>query len=162
MKSHYDKDLWGLAINQQNNYEIATGGGDNTLRIWDIKNNQQKKFLMLKEDFKAIDWSSNGKFIVIGSMKGNIYYVNVSNMEVSKPFKSIFYSEKKDTKTNEYIQWIQEIKIIPDNTKVAFGSHWGKSFSKIQILSILNDIKNPFQELIILDTKITSSLTHLD
>ena len=163
MRSHYDKDLLGLAVNPQNNFEIATGGGDNTLRIWDIKNFKQKGFLMLKENVSAIDWSSNGKFIVIGSEKGNIYYVDVSNMKISKSFKTIFYSEEKDINTGKYIHWIQEIKISPDNTKVAFGAHtFNKSLAKLQILSISNDINNPFQELIILDPKISSGITHLD
>ena len=48
MKSHYDLELWGLTVNLQNIYEIVTGGGDNTLPIWDIKNVQQKGFLMFK------------------------------------------------------------------------------------------------------------------
>ena len=120
MKSHYDNELWGLTVNPQNSLEIATGGGDKTLRIWDLKDNKQKGFLMLNEDFRALDWSSNGEFIVIGSMKGNIYYVNVSNMKISEPYKSLFYSEEKE-KTGEYIQWIQELKISPDSTKVAYG-----------------------------------------
>lgn len=30
IKSHYDKELWGLSINPQNNFEVATGGEDNT------------------------------------------------------------------------------------------------------------------------------------
>ena len=64
MKSHYDKELWGLTVNPQNSLEVATGGGDNTLRIWDIKNNQQKGFLMLNEDFRALDWSSDGPLLV--------------------------------------------------------------------------------------------------
>ena len=97
-------------------------------------------------------------------MKGNIYYVNVSNMKISEPFKSIFYSEQKDIKTGEYLKWIQELKISPDSSMVAFGSHCGKgnTFSKIQILSITNDINQPFKQLTVLDPKITSALTHLD
>ena len=97
-------------------------------------------------------------------MNGNIYYLNISNMEISKPFKSIFYSEERDKIKGQFIHWIEDIKISPDNTKVAFSAHLakGKNFGKLQILSISNDINNPFQELIILDPKFTSDITHLD
>ena len=90
--------------------------------------------------------------------------MTVSDMKISQPYKSLFYSEEKDIKTGEYIKWIQELKISPDNSMVAFGSHCGKgnTFSKIQILSITNDINAPFKEYITLDPKITSALTHLD
>ena len=148
LKSYYDLELWGLTINPQNSYEISTGGGDNTLGIWNIKKeDQQNGFLMLNEDFRAIDWSSNGKCIIIGSMKGNIYYVNVSNMQISQPFKSFFYSEEIDKNWGEYLKWIQELKISPDNSIAAYDSHCGKgnSFTRIQVLTITNNIDNPFK-----------------
>ena len=97
-------------------------------------------------------------------MHGNIYYVNESDLKISNPFKSLFYFDEKNIKTREYFNWIQELKISPDNTNVAYGSLCGKvnSFSKIQILSITNDINNRFKVLINLEPKITSALTHLD
>ena len=53
MKSHYDKELWGLTVNPRNSNLIATGGGDKTLRIWDISKNKQVFFIMLGQDFRA-------------------------------------------------------------------------------------------------------------
>ena len=40
-----------------------------------------------------------------------------------------------DPKTNLYEKWIQKLKISPNSTMVAFGSHYskGKPFSKVQI-----------------------------
>ena len=55
MKSHYDKKLWGLTINPKNSLEVATGGGDNTLPIWEFKKINKKGFLMLNKDFRVID-----------------------------------------------------------------------------------------------------------
>ena len=167
MKSHYDKELWGLTVNPKNSNKIATGGGDKTLRIWDIKQNKQIFLLMLQEDFRAIDWSSNGKFIIIGTTNGIIYHFDLENNKLSKGFKSEFYSDKKakiDPKTNLYEKWIQEIKISPNSTMVAFGSHCGvgKTFSKIQILKIQKSIKEPLINYCLIDPKITSALTHLD
>lgn len=71
-------------------------------------------------------------------MNGNIYYLNISNMEISKPFKSIFYYEERDKIKGQFIHWIEDIKISPDNTKVAFSAHLTKfkNFGKLQILSI--------------------------
>ena len=167
MKSHYDKELWGLTINPKNSNQIATGGGDRTLRIWDIKKNKQIFIKILDEDFRAIDWASNGKFIVIGTLNGSIYHLNLENNKLSKRFESIFYSGKNakiDKKTNLYEKWIQEIKISPNSSFVAFGSHCGvgKTHSKLQILSIEKNLKEPLKNFCIIDPKITSALTHLD
>jgi microtubule-associated protein-like 6 len=173
MKSHYEYELWALTINPTNSYECATGGGDKTLRIWDLKKYQQKGFLMLPEDFRAIDWSSDGKFIVIGTLTGLIYYVDAKTLKRSSPFKSIFFGEtssKKKTKkqlekekTNP-AKWIQELKISPNDEFCAFGSHCGigKTFSKIQVLKITRNIDNPFKTYVTVDPKITSATTHLD
>ena len=166
MQSHYENELWGLTINPTNNFEIATGGGDKTLRIWDIKTNKQKKFMMFPEDFRAIDWSSDGKFIIVGTMPGLIYYVDVKGWTRSAPFKSIFYTDAKGKKAqkSDKDKWIQELKISPNNEYVAFGSHCGigNSFSKIQVLQVTNNAKNPLKAFVTIDPKITSALTHLD
>ena len=166
MKSHYDKELWGLTVNPRNSNQIATGGGDKTLRIWDISKNKQILCIMLSQDFRAIDWASNGKFIIIGTIDGAIYLVDLEKNKNIKKFESIFYSGKDakiDPKTNLYEKWIQELKISPDSKLVAFGSHCGigKSFSKLQILSLEKNGKEPFENKCIVDPKITSALTHL-
>jgi microtubule-associated protein-like 6 len=173
MKSHYEYELWALTINPTNSYECETGGGDKTLRIWDLKKYKQKGFLMLPEDFRAIDWSSDGKFIIIGTLTGLIYYVDANTLKRSSPFKSIFFGEtssKKKTKkqiekekTNP-AKWIQELKISPNDEYCAFGSHCGigKTFSKIQVLKITGNINNPFKTYATIDPKITSATTHLD
>ena len=121
---------------------------------------------MFNEDFRAIDWASNGKFIIIGTINGLIYHFNLENKRLRK-FESIFYSGKNakiDNKTNLYEKWIQELKISPNSSLVAFGAHCGigKSFSKLQILSVEKSVKEPLKNYCIIDPKITSALTHLD
>lgn len=162
MKSHSEAELWGVTINPTNSNEIASGGGDRTLRVWDIKKNKQKKFLKLKEDFRAIDWSSDGKFIVIGTMPGLIYYVDVATFKISPPYKSLFFSDSKAKKKSDKDKWIQELKISPNNEYVAFGCHCGigPSFSKIQVLQVTGNVKSPFKPYAKLDPKITSAVTH--
>ena len=69
-------------------------------------------------------------------------------------FKSIFYNENK--KKSDKDKWIQELKISPNNEFVAFGSHCGlgNTFSKIQILQVTGNAKNPLKAFIIIDPKI--------
>ena len=167
MNSHFNNELWALTVNPTNCYEVATGGGDKTLRIWDIKRNRMKKIMIFPEDFRAIDWSSDGTFIIVGTMPGLIYYVDVKQWTKSSPFKSIFYStaKTKAQQNSDKDKWIQELKISPNNEYVAFGSHCGigNSFSKIQVLSInSNSNTNVLKQYVTVDPKITSALTHLD
>ena len=49
---------------------------------------------MFDQDFRAIDWPSNRKFIIIGIIDGVIYLVDLENKKVCKKFESIFYSGK--------------------------------------------------------------------
>ena len=166
MQSHYESELWGLTINPTDSNEVATGGGDKSLRIWDLKKNKQKKFMMFPEDFRAIDWSSDGKFIIVGTMPGIIYYVDVKKWTRSAPFKSIFYTDAKGkgAQKSDKDKWIQELKISPNNEYVAFGSHCGlgNTFSKIQVLQVTGNAKAPLKAYVTVDPKITSALTHLD
>lgn len=158
MNSHAEEELWGLTVNPINPYQVASGGGDKSLRIWDIRNNKQLKFWMCDQDFRALDWSKDGKFIVIGTMEGKIYYIDVSG-DKCQPKGTAYQSIFKGPK-----QWIQELKICPDNKYAAYGSHCGvgASFSKIEVLNITGDPKCPFSKYVIVDPKITSALTHLD
>ena len=150
MQSHYDNELWGLTINPKNQNQVCTGGGDNTLRIWDMETNKQLKHCILDKDFRAIDWSSDGSFIVAGSKFGKIYLISVDDMKIKDSFDSIFKN------TNEK-QWIQELKISPDSKMVAYGGHG--SVSKVEVLNVENWKFKKYGEI---NPKFTSSLTHLD
>ena len=158
MQSHSEEELWGVAVNPINPFLVASGGGDKTLRIWDIKINKQVKFWMCDQDFRAMDWSADGKFIVIGSMHGKIYCISVEGDKCvlkGEPYQSIFKGDK---------QWIQELKISPNNKYVAYGSHCGigPTFSKVEVLNVTNNAKCPFSQYGLIDAKMTSALTHLD
>ena len=149
VRSHYDAELWGLAICPINPFLLATGGDDHTLRIYNSSTNRMIKHLILEHDFRCIDWSSDGKFIVVGSMFGKIFYIKIPEMEVVSSYISIF--KKKE-------EWIQEIKISPNNHFVAYGSH-GSSF-KIEILNILDN--GQFSQYAVINARVTSAITHLD
>ena len=105
--------------------------------------------LTIEHDFRAIDWSSDGDFIVIGTMFGWIFYIEVPKMTVESKYVSIF--KKKE-------EWIQEIKISPNNKFVAYSAH-GSSF-KIEILNINPD--KTFSLYAVVNARVTSAITHLD
>lgn len=152
MQSHSDNELWALSINPSNPFLVITGGGDKTLRIWDIRTNKQLKYLILDQDFRAVDWSSDGSFIVVGSMAGKIYYIPFDSFTVKSTYQSIFKTEK---------QWIQELKISPDFNYVAYGAHGG--VSKVEVLSVNpSNYKNALTQYAIINPRFTSALTHLD
>ena len=121
-----------------------------TLRIWDTKLNKQIKHLILDQDFRALDWSKDGRFIIVGSMSGKIYYIDSDSFTVKATYQSIFKTEK---------QWIQELKISPNSKFVAYGSHGG--VSKVEILNVTTN-KNILSQFSILNPRFTSALTHLD
>jgi WD40 repeat protein/Ca2+-binding EF-hand superfamily protein len=150
IQSHADNELWALTVHPNNPNLVASGGGDMTLRIWDIRTNKQIKHVILDQDFRAIDWSSDGKYLAVGSMEGKIYYISVDTMQVKATYQSIFKTEK---------QWIQELKISPDSKYIAYGAHGG--VSKVEVLTVTNTPK-VFQQYAIINPRFTSALTHLD
>ena len=64
---------------------------------------------MLPKDFKAIDWSSDGKFIIIGTLTGLIYYVDENNLKRNSPFKSIFFGETSSKKNKKKLKMKKQI-----------------------------------------------------
>ena len=55
---------------------------------------------MLDQDFRAIDWSQDGAFIVVGSMIGKIYLISSDDLSLKFSYQSSF--KKKE-------EWIQEL-----------------------------------------------------
>jgi len=74
----------------------VTGGGDKTVRIWDI---DQKKMVIASSPFpsevRAVDWSSNGKFIVCGDLNGFVYLLDPNTLAIQDTAKTIFTTMPK-------------------------------------------------------------------
>ena len=115
-------EVWGLAVSPNSN-QFATCGGDKTIRIWGVDKMYTAK--IIRHDLRAIDWSNNGLFIVVGTVNGQIISYNPKSLEKLDTYQSSFKKPK---------QWIEDIKISPDNSMVAFGAHGG--VSPIEVLSI--------------------------
>jgi len=103
---------------------------------------------MLDQDFRAIDWSQDGSFIVVGSMLGKIYLISADDLSLKFSYQSSF--KKKE-------EWIQELKISPNNKYVAYGSHGATS--KIEVLAVGTNKLTLYGSI---NPRVTSAVTHLD
>jgi len=64
-----------------NSNNFVTVGADNTLRLWDVKGYKSIKVNNeLDKDVRAIDWSSNGEFMVMADIKGMIYLIDPESL----------------------------------------------------------------------------------
>ena len=54
----------------------------------------------MKDDLRALDWSSNGRFIIAADVKGMIYLFEASHLKLLSQKESIFISKEK-TKTKK-------------------------------------------------------------
>jgi len=74
----------------------VTCGGDKTIRVWDI---EQKKMIAgtqpMENDFRAVDWSSNGDFLIAGDMLGFIYMLDPKSLKVIERKDTSFTKRKK-------------------------------------------------------------------
>lgn len=128
-----NNEAWGLSVfSNQNKY--ATSSDDGTLRIWDADSRKQvimlstnvdldgKEYPRQKDDTlseaamgRAIDISSDGKYIAVGTRDGSIrIYEGPQNWKliaiprVGKPKKQ---------------EWIEDLKFSPDNKYLVVSSH---------------------------------------
>jgi microtubule-associated protein-like 6 len=82
-------------------------------------------------------------------MKGKIILLDPENLKILSLLQSGF--TKKD-------QWIEDIKVSPDNSMVAFGAHGG--CSPIEVMHVKDG--NTLQKWKRIDVALTSALLHLD
>lgn len=152
LEGHYEGEVWGCAVFGD---QFVTAGGDRCLRLWDL--NEKKMILCSKQfenEIRALDWSSNGQVIVCGDIKSFLIVVDP---------KTLTHTEIKETKISQQKQkkttlWIEDIKISPDNQKVAFGSHGGPSF--VEIFEMKD--KKLSDKGIVIQVRLNAALTHLD
>ena len=146
--SHYDGELWGLALHPSAPI-CATCGGDKTIRTWDlIQGNMILTTKPLAQDMRAIDFSPNGKLLVCGVMNGTILLLDAESLTTLCSVQSCF--KGKDC-------WIEDIKFSPDGTQVAFGAHGGAS--KVEVMSVQG---NKLNKQSTINAGLTSALTHID
>ena len=57
-------------------------------------------------DLTAVDWSSNGNFLVVGDRNGCIHMVNIKNMARADSAESPLKGKKN--------AWVEDLKISPN------------------------------------------------
>lgn len=110
-------------------------------------------------DIRAIDWEKNGQFIAVGDVKANIYIYTLKQNGNSYEF---IESDKKASKFSSQKKtsfWIEDIKISPDSTKVAFGAH--VPASHVEVWDIISD-GFKLGKVNQINAGLNSGLTHLD
>jgi microtubule-associated protein-like 6 len=162
--------VWALATSPKE-YLFITSGADGTLRLWDLETRRQlavsKK---LDAEVRAIDWASNDQFIAVGDYKA---YISVfmlrrgaaggSGGQLTYEFVELDRKKSKfsDLKTTaKKAHWIEDLKISPDCTKLAFGAHGGASH--VEIFPVLAEKGNQLGPSYNINASLTLDLTHLD
>jgi len=59
MRSHYDDELWGLAVHPTRSH-IYTWGRDSILAVWDLKQRRQISYTKLESGGDALAFSPDG------------------------------------------------------------------------------------------------------
>lgn len=143
---HCSGQLWGLCV-APNGDRFATCGGK-SLCVWEI--DKRSAVLALSEDARAIDWSGNGEFIALGSVEGFIYTYNPNdNLGNLSKLQGSF----------DKGQWVEDIKVSPNNTMIAFGVRRG--VSRVEIMKV-NEKGDGLSKRCFVNVGLTAGLTHLD
>jgi WD40 repeat protein len=69
MRSHFESELWGLALHP-NKTEMITYGRDGMLAIWDMVNRRQKIHTQLEGPGDAVAITNDGTKIAVGMING--------------------------------------------------------------------------------------------
>ncbi len=101
-------------------------------------------------DLTALDWASNGQFLVTGDRNGFIHLVDPKTLAALSNSPANL-AGKKDA-------WIEDVKISPNCQLIAFGTHGGRSF--IDLVKVLDGKK--LQKVKSVNLGLSSALTHLD
>lgn len=147
LMGHSGGELWGLACHPTKQY-LVTGGGDKTIKMWDVNSRGMIGCIYSDEDCRALDWSSDGKLIIGAFTNGKIRLYN-NNLDL--------VSEETSKFTNSS-EWIEEIKFDPTCKMVAFGPHGNNG--NVQIMSIVDGSK--IKESTIVQVANRAGIIHLD
>ena len=109
MRSHYDDELWGLAVHPTRS-EIYTWGRDCMLGVWDLKQRKQIHYTKLDSGGDVLAFSPDGSLLVLGFLNGSFIVLD-ANLKIT--------TKRRDRAGKA----IQVIKFSPDGSICAQGGH---------------------------------------
>ena len=140
LKSHYDKELWGLAPHPKLP-EFLTVGQDGVLGVWDIAARRQVRYARLECGADTVAYNNEGTRIAIGMRNGYLLVVDEKFAPVAKT---------QHSKTGKAIT---VIRFSPNDELCAVGGQDGRGR--------LYETKSKFRKAKVIK-KNTSPITHLD
>lgn len=141
LKSHYEKELWGLAVHPRSQ-EFLTVGRDGILGVWDIKERRQTRYAKLECSADCVAYSGDCSLLAIGMQNGYLLVVD------SKTFLPV-----AKTQFSKAGAAITVVKFSRDNNTCAVGGKDG--YIK------LYDVRQRFKKAKIIK-KSSSAITHID
>lgn len=125
------------------------------LRLWDLDVHRMVAASKqpFENDVRGVDWSGNGLLLVVGDVKGFIYLVDASTLQVLDKKNSKFAQQK----SRSNMVWIEDVKFSPDSSKVAFGAH--TTASHLEVWEVEG---GKFNKQTLVNLSLSGSLVHLD
>jgi WD40 repeat protein len=109
MRSHFDGELWGLAVHPTK-AEVFTFGRDGLLGVWDLNTHRQIKYAKLDTPGDVVAFSNAGKYLVMGMINGSFIVLDDQLKAVTK-------------RADRRGKAIQCISFSPDDSVCAVGAH---------------------------------------
>ena len=104
----------------------------------------------LTHDVTAVDWSSDGTFLAVGDRNGSCTVLDAESLQVMGSFDA-YNVNKKDA-------WVEVVKISPDSSMIAFGTHGG--CSRVELAKVTAQKK--VQKIASANLGLSSALNHMD
>lgn len=104
---------------------FVTSGTDRCLRFWSA-GKQEAVAADFADDIIAIDWSSCGRFLLIGDARGQLYSVDASS---HRPVNKCQHKQKLARKDTP----VQAVKIAPNNNQAAFSVAGASGFDLVSV-----------------------------
>jgi WD40 repeat protein len=132
VQGHWKDEVWGLAMHPTDENVYATVGDDQTLRVWNIKEQSVVGQTKVEGMARSVAISPDASMIAVGlggsvgrgkdKMDGWVYIYDGQT-------KKTGFEELEQAQTMHHAKgWISDVKFSPDGATLAVGSHDNKIY----------------------------------